>query len=60
MRKINIAIVGLGNIGSYLFRYLKDNQRILKEKNNCLPIIKYISAKNKKKKETSILIKLNG
>ena len=50
MRKINIAIVGLGNIGSYLFRYLKDNQRILKEKNNCLPIIKYISAKNKKKK----------
>ena len=51
MRKINIAIVGLGNIGSYLFRYLKDNQRILKEKNNCLPIIKYISAKNKKKKK---------
>jgi phosphoglycerate dehydrogenase-like enzyme len=23
MRKLNIAIIGLGNIGSYLFKYLK-------------------------------------
>ena len=50
MRKLNIAIVGLGNIGSYLFKYLNDNKKILTEKNNCLPIIKYVSAKNKKKK----------
>ena len=50
MRKINIAIIGLGNIGSYLFKYLNENKKILKEKNNCLPIIKYVSAKNKKKK----------
>ena len=48
MRKINIAIVGLGNIGSYLFKYLKENKNILKEKNNCLPVVKYVSAKNKK------------
>ena len=51
MRKLNIAIIGLGNIGSYLFKYLNDNKKILTEKNNCLPIIKYVSAKKKKKKE---------
>ncbi len=50
MRKLNIAIVGLGNIGSYLFRYLNDNKKILTEKNNCIPYIKYVSAKNKKRK----------
>ena len=49
MRKINIAIVGLGNIGAYLYKYLKENKKILTEKNNCLPVIKYVSAKNKKK-----------
>ncbi len=50
MRKLNIAIIGLGNIGSNLFRYLNDNKKILTEKNNCLPIIKYVSAKNKNRK----------
>tara|TARA_B100000963_G_C22612981_1_gene665848 strand:+ start:229 stop:1515 length:1287 start_codon:yes stop_codon:yes gene_type:complete len=50
MKKLNIAIIGLGNIGSYLFKYLNDNKKILTEKNNCLPIIKYVAAKNKKKK----------
>ena len=50
MRKINIAIIGLGNIGSYLYKYLNDNKRILTEKNNCVPVIKYVSAKNKKRK----------
>ena len=50
MRKLNIAIVGLGNIGSYLFKYLKENKKILTEKNNCIPIVKYVSAKNKKRK----------
>ena len=49
MRKLNIAIIGLGNIGSYLFKYLNENKKILTEKNNCLPVIKYISAKNKNK-----------
>ena len=51
MKKLNIAIIGLGNIGSYLFKYLNDNKKILTEKNNCIPIIKYVSAKNKRKKE---------
>ena len=50
MKKINIAIIGLGNIGSYLFNYLKENKKILTEKSNCIPIVKYVSAKNKKKK----------
>ena len=46
MRKLNIAIIGLGNIGSYLYKYLNDNNKILTEKNNCLPVVKYVSAKN--------------
>ena len=50
MKKLNIAIIGLGNIGSYLFKYLNDNKRILTEKNNCIPIISYVSAKNKNRK----------
>ena len=58
MRKLNIAIIGLGNIGTYLFKYLKDNKKILTEKNNCLPIVKYVSAKNIRKKR-SIKIKKN-
>ena len=51
MKELNIAIIGLGNIGSYLFKYLNDNKKILTEKNNCLPIVKYVSARNKKKKK---------
>ncbi len=50
MKKLNIAIIGLGNIGTYLFKYLNDNKKILTEKNNCIPIITYVSAKNIKKK----------
>ena len=50
MRELNIAIIGLGNIGSFLFKYLNENKKILTEKNNCLPVIKYVSARNKKKK----------
>jgi len=56
MRKLNIAIIGLGTIGSYLFKYLNDNKKILTEKNNCMPIIKYVSAKNKSRKRN---IKIN-
>ena len=50
MKKLNIAIVGLGNIGSYLFNYLKNNKYILSSKNNCIPNVLYISAKNKSRK----------
>ena len=50
MRKLNIAIIGLGNIGCYLYNYLNENNKILTEKNNCQPIVKYISARKKNKK----------
>ncbi len=56
MKKLNIAIIGLGNIGSYLFKYLKLNKKILSKKNNCIPNIIYISAKNIKRKRS---IKIN-
>ena len=56
MKKMNIAIVGLGNIGSYLFKYLRDNKKILTAKNNCTPNIIFVSAKNKKRKR---YIKIN-
>ena len=50
MKKLNIAIIGLGNIGSYLFKYLNENKKILTEKNNCVPNILFVSAKNKRRK----------
>ena len=50
MKKLNIAIVGLGNIGSYLYKYLKTNKNILSKKNNCIPNVIYVSAKNKNRK----------
>ena len=50
MKKLNIAIIGLGNIGSYLYKYLNVNKKILTNKNNCIPIVKYVSARNKNKK----------
>ena len=31
-KKLNIAIIGLGNIGSYLYKYLKTNKEILSKK----------------------------
>ena len=49
MKKLNIAIIGLGNIGSYLYKYLKKNKKILSEKNNCVPNVIYISARNRKR-----------
>ena len=58
MKKLNIAIIGLGNIGSYLYKYLNDNKKILTEKNNCIPTITYVSAKNKNRKRI-IKIKKN-
>ena len=56
MRKCNIAIISLGNIGSYLYNYLRINKKILTEKNNCIPEIKFVSAKNFRKKR---VIKIN-
>ena len=52
MKKLNIAIIGLGNIGSYLYKYLKKNKKILSKKNNCVPNIIYVSARSKSKKRS--------
>ena len=49
-KSLNIAIIGLGNIGTYLYKYLKTNKKILSKKNNCIPNVIYVSAKNKKRK----------
>ncbi len=57
MKKLNIAIVGLGNIGSYLYKYLKKNREILSKKNNCIPNILFISAKNKNRKRSFKILK---
>ncbi len=46
----NIAIVGLGNIGSYLFNFLNNNKDNLSNKNNTNFKIVYVCAKNKSKK----------
>ena len=49
-KRINIAICGLGNIGSYLYKYLIKNKKQLTEKNRSIPNILLVYAKNKKKK----------
>ncbi len=46
----NIAIVGLGNIGCYLFNFLNKNKNYISNKNNSSFKILYVSAKNKNKK----------
>ena len=46
----NIAIIGLGNIGSYLFDFLNKNKDYISNKNNASFNIVYVSAKNKNKK----------
>ena len=49
-KQVNIAIIGLGNIGGYLYKYLKAKKKVLAKKNNCIPNVVYLSAKNKNKK----------
>ena len=46
----NIAIIGLGNIGSYLYNFLNKNKNTLSNKNNVQFKIAYVSAKNRNKK----------
>ena len=53
-KKLNIAIIGLGNIGAYLFKFLKMNKSILSKKNNCVPNITYVCAKNKNRKKEDL------
>ena len=47
---MNIVIVGLGNIGSYFYSYLKKNKKVLFNKTNTVPNIFYVSAKSLNKK----------
>ena len=48
--KINIAIVGFGNIGSYFYNTLVKNIKNISIKTGKTPVIKYISARNLGKK----------
>ena len=49
-KKINIAIVGFGNIGSYFYKTVKKNKKSILIRTGKVPYIKYISARNFKKK----------
>ena len=50
LEKINIAIVGLGNIGSYFYKTLEKNKISISIKTGKIPFVKYISARNINKK----------
>ena len=50
LEKINIAIVGFGNIGSYFYKILEKNKKDIQIKTGKIPYIKYVSAKNINKK----------
>jgi homoserine dehydrogenase len=51
-KKMNIVIVGLGNIGSYFYNYLCKNKNIIFNKTNVIPNVLYVSAKSFKKKRS--------
>ena len=44
-KKINIALAGFGNIGSYFYQILEKNKKNISIKTGKIPFIKYISAK---------------
>ena len=44
--KVNIAIAGFGNIGSYFYKVLEKNKKNILIKTGKIPFVKYISAKN--------------
>ena len=50
LEKINIAIVGFGNIGSYFYKILEKNKTNIFTKTGKIPVVKYICARNIKKK----------
>jgi len=56
-RKMNIVIVGLGNIGSYFYNYLKQNKKNIYNKTNTTPNILFVSARSFKKKRNFLLPK---
>jgi len=50
--KINIALAGFGNIGSYFYKIVDKNKKNIFTKTSKIPNIKYISAKNINKKRS--------
>ena len=48
--KINIALAGFGNIGSYFYKTVKKDKKNILIRTGKVPYIKYISARNFKKK----------
>ena len=48
--RFNIGLAGFGNIGSYFYKILEKNKIRVTNKTGKIPFIKYISAKNLKKK----------
>jgi len=56
-KKMNIVIVGLGNIGSYFYNYLRKNKKIIFNKTNVVPNILFVSAKSFTKKRNFLLPK---
>ena len=56
LEKINIAIAGFGNIGSYFYKILEKNKKNISIKTGKIPYVKYLSAKSQNKKR---LIKIS-
>tara|TARA_Y100000590_G_scaffold151057_1_gene173554 strand:- start:4402 stop:5694 length:1293 start_codon:yes stop_codon:yes gene_type:complete len=50
IKKINIAIIGFGNIGSYFYKSIIENKKTIFIKTGKMPVVKYISARNINKK----------
>ena len=48
--KINIALVGFGNIGSYFYKIVNKNKKDIAIKTGKIPFIKYILVRNPRKK----------
>ena len=59
-KKQNISIIGLGNIGTYFYKYLISNKKILFNKTGALPNVVYISAKSKHKRRGFSIPKKSG
>ena len=51
-KKINIAIIGFGNIGSFFYKILEKNKKTITTTTGKMPFVKYISAKNINKKRS--------
>ena len=49
-KRINIAIGGFGNIGSYFYKTLAKNTKLIALKTGKVPYVKFIASKNFKKK----------